>query len=69
MDVYALDVDNVLDVVEEPAGLWSCATLTYPTGYLCNQSMMRSAAIILDTEECFHTGGRELLVIKGRAGS
>lgn len=54
---------------EEPAGLWSCATLTCPTGYLCNQSMMRSAAIILDTEECFHTSGIELLVIRGRAGS
>lgn len=31
--------------------------------------MMRSAAIILDTEECFHTSGIELLVIRGRAGS
>lgn len=36
------------------------------TGYLYNQSVMRTAAIVLDIVECFHTGVRELLVIRAQ---
>ncbi len=54
---------------KEQAGLWNCTDLTWAIGYLYSQSVMRTAAIVLDIEECFHTGARELLVIRAQGVS
>lgn len=59
---YADGLKLDLDVVQEQAGLWSCADLYLGyTGYLYNQTVTRTAAIVRDIEECFHTGVREVL--------
>lgn len=52
---------------KEQAGLWNCTDLNLGcTGYLYSQSVMRTAAFVLDIEECFHSGARELLVIRAQ---
>lgn len=55
-----------LDVVKSEL---DSGTVLISPGYSYDQSVMRTAAIVLDIEECFHSGVRELLVIRAQGVS